>query len=456
MRASTPSASGPGLRSRREFLADSALTLSWGAVAALAGLPANAVPRARAAAPNDRVTLGIVGVGGMGLGLLNIFQRFPDVEIAAVCDVHEPHLLRAREAAGGESVQAVKDFRRVLDRDDVDAVVVATPDHWHAIPSILACQAGKDVYCEKPLGARVVESRAMADAARKHARVTQMGNLIHAGENYHRMVEIVQSGVLGQITKCRVWMASNRNAPEGLGQPPDSAPPAGCDYDFWLGPAPERPFNPNRFTFNWRFFWDYAGGMLCDFVCHLVDPVLWAMRASKPSTIVATGGRYALRDNAETPDNLEVVYHFDDPAGPDAGPGFDLVWSHSDSSTRGFENRGAGILFQGLNGTLVGHYNDHVIHWEKGREAELPEKTLPRSVGHHREWLDAIKSRAQTSCNFEYGHQLTTVGNLGNVALHAKSLIQWDGDAERVVNIPEANQFLARPEYRKPWELPKV
>ncbi len=427
--------------SRRDFLAASASAL---ATTSLIPNALRAQDETKRAGANDTIVLGFIGVGGMGSGLLNIFKQFPDVEVAAVCDVYEPHRLRAKEAAGGKP-KDYKDFREVLDRKDIDAVVIATPDHWHAIPTIMACQAGKDVYCEKPLTYRIGEGRRVVDAAKKYQRVTQMGNLIHAGETYHRIAEIVQSGVLGKISKVRVWMASNQ---QGLGDPPNTEPPPGCDYDFWLGPAPKRPFNPNRFTFNWRYFWDYAGGQLCDFVCHLVDPVHWGMKANAPETVMATGGRYVLDDNAETPDTLEVVYHY---------PGeWDMVWSHISNNAHGFEGRGAGIMFQGTNGTLHGHYNDFKIIPEAGHEIALPEPFLPRSVGHHREFLDAIKSREQCSCNFDYGHRLTTVGNLGNIALWTGEKLAWDAEKERITNHEDANRYLLREEYRSPWTLPEV
>jgi predicted dehydrogenase len=422
--------------SRRQFLATSA-SLSAFALAGRAGM-ADDPP----ASPNDSITLGFIGVGGMGTGLLNIFKGFGDVRIAAVCDVYEPHAARAKAEAGG-APEVVKDFRQVLDRKDIDAVVVATPDHWHAIPTILACQAGKDVYCEKPLAYTIGEGRRMADAARKHQRVTQMGNLIHAGETYHRIAEIVQSGVLGPIRKVRIWMADRK---PGLGKPADGAPPDGCDYNFWLGPAPERPFNANRFTFTWRYFWDYAGGQLADFVCHLVDPVHWGMKVEAPRSVVALGERIA-DDNAETPDTLEVAYHYD---------GFDLVWSHQNHNSQGFFNRGAGVAFYGTRGTLHGHYGDYVIISESDQPIPEPAPTLPRSKGHHREWLDAIKTRAATSCNFDYGHQLSAVGHLGNIALKVGRRIDWDARSERVTNCDEANNYLLRDEYRAPWSLPEV
>ena len=420
---------------RRTFLATSAVA---GALAL--------APRAsaRILGANESITLGFIGVGGMGSGLLDIFKKMPDTRIAAVCDVFDGHRDRAKEAAGGKP-DTYNDFRKLLDRKDIDAVVIATPDHWHAIPSILAMQAGKDVYCEKPLAYRIAEGRAVADAAAKHKRITQMGNLIHAGENYHRVVEIVQSGVLGKITKTRVWMAGQSGS---LGKPADQAAPAGFDYDFWLGPAPKRAYNPNRSHFNWRWFWDYAGGQLMDFCCHIIDPVLWAMKVDAPETITATGGRYAIDDNCETPDTLEVVYHFAD--------GFDLIWSNTSASSHGIENKGMGIMFQGTNGTLVCDYNSFQIFPEGKEPLILPEKTLKRSVGHHREFLNGIKDREECSCNFQYGHKLTTVGHLGNIALWTGEKLKWDSKAEKITNHPEANQHLVRQEYRAPWSLPKV
>ncbi len=247
---------------RRELLAASALgAAGLAGRTSLAGMQADDTAKEKdkdkdkeksnnQAPASESIVLGFIGVGGMGSGLLNTFKKFPNVRVAAVCDVYEKHALRAQSAAEGKP-EVYHDFRKVLDRKDIDAVVIATPDHWHAIPTILACQAGKDVYCEKPLTHRIVEGRAVVAAAEKSKRITQMGNLIHAGENYHRVVEIVRSGILGKISKTRVWMAADRS---GLGKPADCDPPSGCDYDFWLGPAPQHAFNPNRFTFNWRWY----------------------------------------------------------------------------------------------------------------------------------------------------------------------------------------------------------
>ena len=316
--------------------------------------------------PNEAIVLGFIGVGGMGSGLLNIFKEFPDVRVAAVCDVYEPHALRAKQAAGG-SPEVYKDFREVLDRKDIDAVVVATPDHWHAIPSIMACQAGKDVYCEKPLAYTIGEGRRVADAAKKYNRVTQMGNLIHATENYHRMAEIVQSGVLGKITKVRIWMSPRVS---DLGNPPDGEPPAGCDYDIWLGPAPLRAFNPNRFTFNWRYYWDYGGGWLADFVCHLLDPVHWAMKVTAPETIAAVGSRYRadrqLRDARHLRSDLRLPAsrlsaRVEPPVGQPA-------------RLRGPRRRRR--CSWAAEPRMHGHYNDFKIIPEGNEEITLPEPSL--------------------------------------------------------------------------------
>jgi predicted dehydrogenase len=398
------------------------------------------------ASAGDSVVLGFIGVGGMGTGLLNIFKGFPDVRVAAVCDVYEPQARWAQSAADGKP-EVYHDFRKVLDRKDIDAVVIATPDHWHAIPTILACQAGKDVYCEKPLTHRIAEGRAVVNAVEKHRRITQMGNLIHAGENYRRVVEIVRSGVLGPISKVRVWMAADRR---GMGRPADGDPPPGCDYDFWLGPAPKRAFNPNRFTFKWRWFWEYGGGILTDFCCHIVDPVHWAMDVDAPRTIAASGGHYALDDNGETPDTLEVAYEYEKD-----GRNFLLVWSQTDANPHGLENLGQGIMFQGTEATLVANYDTHRLITPGGKSLPEPPRTLTRSVGHHREWIDGIKTRAQCSCNFAYGHRLSSVGMLGNISLWTGEKLKWDAAAERITNHTEANRFLTK-EYRAPWRLPEV
>jgi predicted dehydrogenase len=428
---------------------------AWGAEPLHAAVTGNApVP------PSEKIRVGFIGLGGMGSGTLNGFLNHADVDVPIVCDVYATHAERAREriaSVRGAAPDLCSDFRRVLDRKDIDAVVVSTPDHWHALPSILACQAGKDVYCEKPLAYSIGESRAMLKAAQDNKRVTQMGTQIHAGENYRRVVEVVRSGALGKIHLARVWIANTRERDNNLGHPSDSEPPAGLDWDFWLGPAPKRAFNKNRFLFNFRWFWDYAGGVISDMGCHIMDLVHWSMDATAPLSAMSAGQRYATDDNCETPDTQDVIYEY---PGKDGKAAFNVVWSHMAANSHGFEGRGLGIAFYGSNGTVLADYGSYSVLAEKGRMDGFkePEPYLPRSKGHHREFLDAIRSREHCSCDWSYGHRLTSAVLLGNVALKAGKKIRWDAERQMCVDSRgqpdgEGNQFLSR-EYRAPWKLP--
>jgi predicted dehydrogenase len=445
--------------SRRRFIAQSivgpaAFSAAWGSE------PLGAAVLPRPVPPSEKIRVAFIGVGGMGKGTLTGFLGQPDVELPAVCDVYEPHVNQAREMvekARGHAPDVCKDFRRVLDRKDIDAVVVSTPDHWHALPSIHACMAGKDVYCEKPLSYSIAEGRAMVKAAREHQRVTQMGTQVHAGENYHRIVEIVRSGALGKIHLARVWIAMARERDANLGHPQDSDPPPGLDWDLWLGPAPKRPFNRNRFIFNFRWFWDYAGGVLSDMGCHIMDLVHWSLELDAPISAVSSGSRLATDDNCETPDTQDVICEY---PGPDGKPALNVVWSHMAANARGFDGKGLGIAFFGTNGTLLADYGSYKIYPEGKRMDgwKEPEPSLPRSPGHHREFLDAIKSRQRCSCDWEYGHRLTSAVLLGNVALKAGKKLRWDARRELCVDAAgktddEANRWLSR-EYRAPWKLP--
>src|SRR5687767_8833825 len=265
--------------SRRDLLEQAGKWAAAGAVLG-SGLTARAeeTKSASTVPASERIRVGFIGTGGRAQGYIREFIAEPDVEVVALADVYDKHAEEARAivAEKGHKPQVYRDFRKLLDHKDIDAVAVGTPDHWHAIPTILACQAGMDVYVEKPLGHTIAEGRAMVNAARKNKRITQMGTQVHAGENYRRVVEVVQSGILGDIHKTRIWIAKN-DAPNGIGKPEDGPPPVDCDYDMWLGPAPKRPFNPLRWSFNWRYFWDYGGGTMQDMSCHTLDLVYWAL-----------------------------------------------------------------------------------------------------------------------------------------------------------------------------------
>jgi len=403
--------------------------------------------------PNERIGLGFIGVGPRGMALLREFQQFPDVDIVAVCDVHQERVDKAVSATQGKAV-GFKDFQRVLDRKDVDAVVIATPPHWHALISILACQAGKDVYCEKPMCLTVAEARAMVQAAERYKRVTQVGTQIHAGQNFRRVVEIVRSGMLGKITRVRVFVVQNI-APNGIGNPPDSEPPAGLDWDMWCGPARLRPFNPAIFNAHY-YFRDYAGcGLLHNMGPHVLDLAFWALDLKAPKSVAAVGGKLALQDISDVPDTLEAVYDFGDLV---------LTWTHSEACSFGFElhegagiGRRLGIVFHGTNGTLAANYGTFKLFPEGDRldPNKLPEPSIPPSPGHTREWLDGIKTRQQPLCHFGYHYWIQLAISLGDIAFRVGRKIRWDDKNERVVGDEEANRLLT-PTYRKPWSLPKV
>ncbi len=434
---------------RRDFVAGGLFSASmFGA----GTLPTLGDELKKKAAPSERIALGFIGLGGMGQGTLRGMMAQPDVEVRAVCDVYRAHLEQAVSLTNGKA-QGYTDFRKLLERNDLQGVVVSTPDHWHALATIHACNAKKHVYVEKPLSHSVVEGRAMVEAARRNNCVTQMGIQIHAGENYHRVVDIVRSGVLGKIHKVRVWVSKPYT---NLGKPPDGEPPAGLDWDLWTGPAPLKPFNKNRFIFNWRWFWEYGGGLLADMGCHVIDLVHWALNVEAPLTVTATGGKWVLDDNTTVPDTMEVLYEYPPPAGAGGKGerGFLMTWSHSMASSRGPEKKGLGILFHGTQGYLVADYGSFELFDEQGKPMPPPkiDQPIPRSPGHHREWLDAIKTGRRCSADIEYGHRLTTVCHLGNIALLTGRKLYWDAQAERFPDDADANQRLRR-EYRQPWRL---
>jgi predicted dehydrogenase len=416
--------------------------------AAVAGLGLSTVrfPASAAVPPSDRIRMGFIGLGGQGTGRLNQFMKHPDVDAVAVCDLDKNHLERgvaAVEKQQGHKPDTFHDFRKLIERKDIDAVMIATPDHWHALPTVVACQAGKDVFVEKPLAFSIGEGRLMVEAAHKHGRITQMGNHIHNDlPNYRRVVELVRSGMLGKID--RVY-CSLRSGEKSIGKPADAMPPPELDYDFWLGPAPKRPYNPNRSHYNYRYFWDYSGGVSIDFWCHYADVAYWALDLQAPKTVSAGGGRWIADDNAETPDTFEALYEF---------PGVVLTWTVHPNGRPGYDHMGSNVIFEGTEATLVTNYGKHEV-WVKGKQEEnfsRPAQTIPDSPGHVREFLDSIKSRKRTTCDIEYGFRLTKAGLLGNIAFRSGEKINWDDQHERVTGNSRANRFVTR-HYRKPWKL---
>jgi len=404
-------------------------------------------PRARAAA-SEQVRVGLIGCGGMGKGDLATFFLNPEVHCPIVCDPDDNQLAGAAtmvEERRGKRPDLVKDFRRVLERKDVDVLIVATPDHWHALPTVMGCQAAKDVYVEKPLALTIAEGRAMIEAATRHQRVCQMGAQRLSSPTYREATDFVRSGQLGKVGLVRAWAYLDWIKP--IGNPPDGEPPAGLDYDLWLGPAPRRPFNPNRFHFNFRWFWDYAGGLMTDWGVHLIQVLLWGMGSAPPKAVMSSGGKYVLEDNSETPDTQMTVYEF---------PTYTLVWEHKVGIGLGLYNRPWGMAFVGTEGTLVINDEGWEILREPSKDALEPRKHPggpdPRPA-HVRNFLDCVKSRQQPVENLGVGHHVSTVAHLGNIALRTGRRVVWDHAKEQVAGDAEADRLVAT-SYRAPWKLP--
>jgi predicted dehydrogenase len=413
--------------------------------------------------PNDQIVLGVIGVGGQGMGRLREFSKHPDVRIGAVCDVDRAHMDRAVaevEKGGGHKPKAFGDFRRVLEDPEIDAVVIVTPDHWHALATVRAFEAGKDVFVEKPLSYSVAEGRMMADASLKYKRVTQMGNHIHNdSSNYRRVVELVQSGKLGRITRAHCWRTGGGRGGRaagvggsGMGGSGGAAgrpttPPATLDYDFWLGPAPKRPYHPLRSHLTFRWFWDYSGGTFIDFWAHIFDVAVWALDLKAPRAVTSVGGRFFVNDETETPDSVEAVLEY---------PDLLVMFSLRPTPLPGFEHLGdIGCLFQGTDAWLATNYTRHEV-WVDGKKVDdfpRPEPTIPDSPGHAREFLDAIKTRnLETTCNLRYGHRVTKPGLLSNISYRTGRRIQWNDEKERVIDDNSANRYLSR-RFRKDYKL---
>jgi predicted dehydrogenase len=406
--------------------------------------------RAASVAPSDKVRIGMIGCGGISVADSNAFLSHPECEIVAICDVDDAMIgktLERLDKLRGMKPETVKDYRRVVDRKDIDVVLVCTPDHWHALPAIAAMQAGKDVYVEKPLATSVLESRAVRDAARQTKRVVQMGTHWRSGPHYAEAIEMVQSGKIGKVRQVRCfayldWVTD-------CGNPPDGPVPAGVDYDMWLGPAPLRPFNKNRFHFNFRWFWDYGGGLMTDWGVHLINIALWAMGPEWPKSVISSGGKYALQDNTETPDTQIAVYDF---------PSYTLIWEHAVQCGLGPDRREHAVVFTGSDATLIVDMSGWELIAEPKKRTSVVEMKRRYVVdekvraAHAGNFLDCVKSRQQPVENLEVGHHVTAVSQLGNVALRSKSRIEWDAANEKVIGNETANGLLFRP-YRAPWKL---
>ena len=446
---------------RRRFLNQSlvsagAVGAAAGAVRAINPVPLLAGAKLSILGANERVRFAVVGTGGQGRhDMMTFFKHDNNLECPLICDVDDAMMRLANEwleKNGKKRAETVKDFRQVCDRKDIDALLIATPDHWHALQTIHACQAGKDVYCEKPLANSIGEGKTMVDWARKHDRVVQMGTQWRMGTHWGDAVKFVQSGQLGHIRLVRCWAALAWF--KSLGKVEDTPVPDGVDYDMWLGPAPKRPFNRARFHFAFRWFWDYAGGLMTDWGVHLLNIALWAMQVKTPVRVGSTGGKYIYPDDtAETPDTQSTFYDFGK---------FTLVWEHQAGTGHGAEGREHGVAFYGTQGTLVVDAGGWQVYPEGDKQKAAPainkkieedgELCRVRLVG---DFLECMKTRKRPAEDIELGHHVTSVAHLGNLALRTGRSIEYDTENMRVIGNDEANRMITNP-YWEPWSLPKV
>ena len=399
---------------------------------------------------NDRIAAAFIGMGKMGRDNLRYAMRQPNLEAVAVCDVYSRNLNWAVELSKNKA-RPVHDFREILADKSIDAVCIATPDHWHAYMTVEACKAGKDVYVEKPVSVTIDEATKMVEAARKYNRVVQAGTMQRSAMHFQKAVELVRSGELGKITFVRTWNYEHQGE-DGIGNPPDSDPPKGLNWDMWLGPAPQRLYNPNRFGVDpadkyfsrFRWFWDYAGGMMTDWGVHLLDIVQWAFNEAMPTSVTASGRKFYLQDNRETPDTLQVTYEY---------PGFIAVYENRDANEQSMFDRGYGILFHADRGTLFVDRREVRLISEKGSTL-MSWKMDYTSGGNFEHWanfLDCMRTRQRPASDIEKCRRSTTACHLGNIALRSRQRVDFDAERWTIAQT-EAAKYASR-EYRSPWKL---
>ncbi|MGH9628311.1 MAG: Gfo/Idh/MocA family protein [Bryobacteraceae bacterium] len=431
-----------------------------------AGL-ATAASYSRILGANDRVALGYIGVGNRGDQVHDAFLEHGDAETVAVCDLREDYMDFAVKKSRGNPAR-YKEYKRLLDDRNVDAVVIATPDHWHALQFIDSCNAGKDVYVEKPLSLTVVEGRKMVETAERTKRVVQVGIHRRSAKFLAEAAEFVRSGGIGHVTVAKGFHIQNE-WPKGIGDPAAAEPPSEWEWEHWLGPAPDEPYNRNRTYYNFRWFYDYSGGQVTNFGVHYIDMLRWCLGQDSPSAVTALGGKYVMEDNREIPDTLEVLWEY-------PGPTM-IVFSQYNANGAPPNAQGSEMELRGTLGTMYIHGDRWEVvpdrHTDVARPARTPldrvtersynpTKTTtiePRSAKgsadtafHARNFLDCVKSREKCNCDVVTGHISTSATLIANIAHKRKSYLEWDAKAEQFTNHPEANQYLSY-EYREPYKL---
>ena len=435
--------------SRRIFLKKSAL-----AAAGVAAGPAiwTRPGFASIGAPSDELRFGAIGVRGMGFTDTASLLQQDNIKCVALCDVDDEVLanrVSGTEERQGSKPETYKDYRRLLERDDLDFVVIGTPDHWHCLQAVDAMEAGLDVYLEKPLANSIGECDVILAAAQQTGRKVQMGQWQRSGPHWRDAVDFVHSGALGNIRTVKAWAYQGWMKPVPVLA--DEPVPDGVDYDMWLGPMTRRPFNRNRFHFNFRWYWDYAGGLMTDWGVHIIDYALYGMNAPYPTSVMATGGKMAYPDDAsETPDTLQAVFDFGQ---------FTMLWEHATGIDLGPYGRNHGVAFIGNNGTLiVNRQGWEVIPEEEGGEALVQVPATPTYEGSdvHRHTLNftrALRNGEALNADAGVGHKAAVVAHMGNVAFKTGRKIYWDQDSRSFVNDEEANA-LRWAHYQNGWEMP--
>ena len=431
---------------RRSFLKKSSY-----AVAAGLAMPTYLRAAVPGVSANDKINVALIGCRSMGWADLSDFLLSKEVQCTALCDVDKSVLdSRAKELSSTQQVKfdLYNDYRRVLDRKDIDAVIIGTPDHWHCLQFVDACKAGKDVYVEKPISNSMAECDVMVAAANKYNRVIQVGQQQRSAGLWKEMIDYLDSGVLGTVSRVHVWANFNYAAIPVI--EPDSNVPDGVDFETWLGPAPKRPFNERRFHGIWRMFWDYGGGLMTDWGVHLLDMALWAKKIkTMPQSIQANAGNFLYPNGMhETFDTQTVLYQFDD---------YIFTWENNSGIETGPYGKNYGLIFTGQNGTLVANRDDWQVYPEKEK---VPQKTVKADHKEHRDhvinFLDCMKSRNRnTACPIETGSLSAKYAHLGNIAARMSGTSLRYNDETKQFNIPEANKYL-KPAYRAPWKFPEI
>lgn len=433
------------LFTRRHFIKNASV------VALAAGLPLEAIARMRkTVSPNDKIQVGVIGVNGMGFSDLKAFLKNSEVECVALCDIDDSvYAKRADELekAGFKKPAFFKDYRKMLESKDIDVVIIGTPDHWHCLQLIHAVEAGKDVYVEKPIGNSIYEINAMANAVKRHKRTVQVGQWQRSQPHFVDAMNYLHSGKLGRVRTTKTWAYLDWKGEVPV--VPDSAAPPGVDYNMWLGPAPMRPFNANRFHFSFRWFWDYAGGLMTDWGVHLIDYILYGLNADTPRSVMALGGKMAFpHDAMETPDTMHAIYDFGD---------FTMQWEHTIGIGNGFYGKAQGISYIAENGTLVLTRQGWEVIPEKDKAEKITVEKGPESGLdlHAINFLTCLKNKTPEKLNasIEIGRKVATVAQMGNIAYRTGERVYWDNDKHRFTS--KAANKLIKPVYHNGWELPK-